>query len=178
MSTLNVDNINEYTSGNGVEIPGHILQVVSATDMTATSYTIANTNQKLGSLELSITPKSTSSKIFLLSTVNLNGERYFSLNFYRDSTRLGDATVATNNQSNINVYANIGDFNDLQYQMLSTTFFHYDSPSTTSAITYSVHLVRFWTSSDTIYYNRPENNTAAAYIARGRSHIIAMEIGG
>ena len=46
MSTLNVDNISEYTSGNGVEIPGHILQVVSATDTTATSYTIANTNQK------------------------------------------------------------------------------------------------------------------------------------
>ena len=78
----------------------------------------------------------------------------------------------------MNVYANGGDFNDLQYQMLSTTFFHYDTPSTTSAITYSVHVVRFWTSSDTIYYNRPENNTAAAYIARGRSHIMAMEIGG
>ena len=68
MSTLNVDNISEYTSGNGVEIPGHILQVVSATDTTATSYTIANTNQKLGSLELSITPKSTSSNICILYT--------------------------------------------------------------------------------------------------------------
>ena len=38
MSTLNVDNINEYTSGNGVEIPGHIIQVVSATDTTVASY--------------------------------------------------------------------------------------------------------------------------------------------
>ena len=38
MSTLNVDNINEYTSGNGVEIPGHIIQVVSATDTTVAYY--------------------------------------------------------------------------------------------------------------------------------------------
>ena len=49
------------------------------------------------------------------------------------------------------------------YQQL---FFHYDSPSTNVAITYSgYHLVRFWTSTDiSINYNRPENNTAAAYI--------------
>ena len=28
MSTLFVDTINEKTSGNGVEIPGHVIQVV------------------------------------------------------------------------------------------------------------------------------------------------------
>ena len=185
MSQLNVNTIgartgNEITiaSGDNLYLPGNILQVVSATDTTATSYSIANTNQKLGSLELSITPKSTSSKIFLLCTVNLNCERYFSLNFYRDSTRLGDSAAATGSQSNMNVYANGGDFNDLQYQMLSTTFFHYDTPSTTSAITYSTHVVRFYTSTDTIYYNRPLNNTDASYIGRARSHITAMEIGG
>ena len=83
MSTLNVDNINEYTSGNGVEIPGHILQVVSATDTTAASYTLANTNTKAGSLEVSITPKATSSKVFLMASIALGGaSRYNYLNFY------------------------------------------------------------------------------------------------
>ena len=28
MSTLFVDTINEKTSGNGIEIPGHVIQVV------------------------------------------------------------------------------------------------------------------------------------------------------
>ena len=32
MSTLFVDTINEKTSGNGIEIPGHVIQVIHATD--------------------------------------------------------------------------------------------------------------------------------------------------
>ena len=41
---------------------GSVLQVVSATDTTAASYTLAATNVKAGSLEVAITPTSTSSK--------------------------------------------------------------------------------------------------------------------
>ena len=32
MSTLFVDTINEKTSGNGIKIPGHVVQVVSTTN--------------------------------------------------------------------------------------------------------------------------------------------------
>ena len=118
MSTINVDNIAEYTSGNGVEIPGHILQVVNATDTTVASYTsTAGQGQKLGSLQLTITPKSTSSKIFLMTSLMISGQnRYWEMNFYRDSTRLGDTDTATGSRRNIFHQAGIGDFTDIIYQ--------------------------------------------------------------
>jgi hypothetical protein len=158
---------------------GSVLQVVSASDTTAASYSIgANSNQKLGSLEVSITPKATSSKILLLATVNtgLSG-RYNSLNFYRDSTVLGMSDQATGSRTNAGVYLNSGAFTEMTFQCLSTSMEYLDSPSSTSAITYSVHITRRH-STDTVYYNRPENDTDAAYIMRTRSHITAMEIGG
>jgi hypothetical protein len=73
--------------------------------------------------------------------------------------------------------ANTGEFTDIQYQALTTNMTYLDSPSSTSAITYSVYIGRHW-SSDTIYYNRPENDTDAGYISRCRSVITAIEVGG
>ena len=179
MSTINVDTINEYTTDNGVYIPDHVLQVVGATDATVASYTIsADANQKLGSLEVTITPKSTSSKILLLATVQTGGRgRYNSLNFYRGSTVLGMSDQASGSRTNAGSYLNTGDFNDIIYQVMTTNMHFFDSPSSTSAITYSVHVTRRY-SSDTIYYNRPENDTDAGYIMRTRSTITAIEVGG
>ena len=73
MSQLNVDTLGAQTGtsisvASGHTISGHISQVVNATDTTVASYTsTAGQGQKLGSLQLSITPKSTSSKIFIYS---------------------------------------------------------------------------------------------------------------
>ena len=127
MSTINVDNIAEYTSGNGVEIPGHILQVVNATDTTVASYTsTAGQGQKLGSLQLTITPKSTSSKIFLMTSLMISGQnRYWEMNFYRDSTRLGDTDTATGSRRNIFHQAGIGDFTDI----ISVSYTHLTLPT-------------------------------------------------
>ena len=55
MSTLYVDTITEKTSGNGVQIPGHVVQVVSSTYSTAGSTTSASPIQMWSGL--SITPK-------------------------------------------------------------------------------------------------------------------------
>jgi hypothetical protein len=157
-----------------------VLQTVNATDTTAASYSIAaDASQKLGSLEVAITPTSTSSKILLLATVSANdgGARYNSLNFFRDTTVLGMSSAATGSQTNAGVYLNSGDFNDMQYQCLATSMQFLDSPSSTSAITYSVQVTRRH-SAATIYYNRPENYTDAAFIMNCMSNITAIEIGG
>ena len=94
--TIKIDTIAEKTSAAGVTIDGvlikdnklasgtgNVLQVVNATDTTVASYSIAaNGSQKLGSLEVTITPSATSSKILLLATVNTGASgRYNSLNF-------------------------------------------------------------------------------------------------
>ena len=178
MSTLNVDNINEYTSGNGVEIPGHIIQVVSATDATVASYSLSGTTpQKLGSLELSITPKSTSSKILLTATINGNVKgRYMATCFVRGtSTRLGESDQASGSRTNVFMSPIYGEYTDVQYSVLPTTMEFVDSPNTTSATTYFAGMYRPY-GTDTFYYNRPENDTNAAYIYRTRSVITAMEI--
>lgn len=156
---------------------GKILQLVNATDTTVASYTsTAGVGQKLGSLELSITPSSTSSKIFLMTSLMIGGNnRYWEMNFYRNSTRLGDSTTATGNRRNIFHQGGLGDITDIAFQMLPFQMHYLDSPSSTSAITYSVYVQNY--STPTIYYNRPTNDTDAAFIHRARSVITAMEVG-
>ena len=63
MSTLKVDTINEKTSGNGVKIPGHVIQIVKSEvtgNVQATSATYLDVGHSLV-----ITPKFASSHILL-----------------------------------------------------------------------------------------------------------------
>ena len=63
MSTLKVDTINEKTSGNGVTIPGHIIQIVKSEvtgNVQATSATYLDVGHSLV-----ITPKFASSHVLL-----------------------------------------------------------------------------------------------------------------
>jgi hypothetical protein len=191
MSEIQVNTINEYTGANGVTIDGvllkdnklasgtgNILQVVNATDTTVASYTPgAGGTSQLGSLQLSITPSSTSSSIFLMTSLMIGGNnRYFEMNFFRDSTRLGDTNTATGNRRNIFHQAGLFDANDEQFQMIPFQMHYLDSPASTSSITYSVRTTHYSTAS--IYYNRPSDDTDGAFIHRARSVITAMEVGG
>ena len=112
-----------------------------------------------------------------MTSLMISGQnRYWEMNFYRDSTRLGDAATATGSRRNIFHQAGIGDFTDIIYQMIPFQMHYLDSPASTSAITYSVYAQSY--STPTIYYNRPQNDSDAAYIHRARSVITAMEVGG
>ena len=62
MSTLYVDTINEKTAGNGVQIPGHVVQVASTATILAGS-TTSTTFVDL--LSLSFTPKFSTSSLFV-----------------------------------------------------------------------------------------------------------------
>ena len=95
MSTLEVKAI-QAPSGYKLAMPaGHILQVVetsSATQVEVTSQTLADTGHSI-----SITPSSTSSKVFVQMTFNANvtsasnGMNYV---LYRGSTKIGDTGIA------------------------------------------------------------------------------------
>tara|TARA_B100000963_G_scaffold170223_1_gene148120 strand:- start:687 stop:1217 length:531 start_codon:yes stop_codon:yes gene_type:complete len=72
MSILKVDTINEKTSGNGVQIAGHVVQVVrrdptaaAITRFSGTSASYANTG-----LAISITPKFSNSLISVRASLN------------------------------------------------------------------------------------------------------------
>lgn len=64
MSILKVDTINEKTSGNGVKIPGHIVQTVSSTSYGSATYSLtASTEQNV--LSCNITPKFSNSHMHI-----------------------------------------------------------------------------------------------------------------
>lgn len=126
MSILKVDTIQEKTSGNGVYIPNHVIQTVSATTADFSPRTTTTSTSFISTgFDLSITPTSTSSKIliqFSISTgITLNGQyNYFKV--YRGSTPLGaEAAMGGSLHWSICYGATL------------------DSPATTSATTYSIY---------------------------------------
>ena len=134
MSILKVDTINEKTSGNGVAIPGHVIQVVSATYSTQT-LTTGSSFVDTG-LTASITPKFSSSKVFV--TVS----QAFSI------------TSGTNAQYQSNLIIADGSNNQLfgasgydQFRVKEQYAFHWQtnlqmlhSPNTTSSFTYKTRM--------------------------------------
>ena len=125
MSTILVDNINEKTSGNGVDIPGHVLQVVEAEFSTQTD--ISSTSYADSGLSVSITPTSSSSKILVITNVHcfINGTGLIGVNVVRGSTQIVEANKALGFADNSSTVAALTKL---------------DSPSTTSATTYKVQI--------------------------------------
>ena len=139
---------------------GKILQVesmlyVSGSDGSTTSTTYVDTG-----ITDSITPSATSSKIFVMATIN--GHRVSStainsiLNIERD---IGGTTAMMTAQA-------LGLGHTYETNMTTSTIFLVDSPSTTSAITYTVQF-------------KCDNASHTAYAHRGNavSQMILMEIG-
>ena len=158
MSTLFVDTINEKTTGNGIYIPGHVLQVQSAS--TNANGNSSSTTFVASGLQVSITPKSTSSKIFITvsgGTMFVPSGKYVYGTIYRGSNNLGvSSTVGL--MRNEAVGSN--EYFPHAMQVL-------DTPATTSAITYEPYY-RIDTAA-TFYWS---------YSTYGKLTITAMEIGG
>ena len=128
MSQLYVNAITEKTSGNGVQIPGHVIQVVTST--TSTEVTNNTTSEVATGLSASITPSSSSSKVFALVTLPIQlGSN--SGNIEVDYNLKRGSTVIAFNRAMVNVNAIVHEKREVSISKL-------DSPSTTSATTYSV----------------------------------------
>ena len=158
MSTLFVDTINEKTSGNGIYIPGHVLQVVQAKLTSAA--TTASTSFVDTGLSVTITPTSSSSKILVMAdygTGSNNSSNGMITQLVRGSTSLfyrGDS------------------FSGAGSTFGAGSFSHLDSPATTSAVTYKIQFLSQG-SSTTVSFNTSYTN----YVSP-TSHLTAMEFGG
>jgi len=160
MSILNVDTINEKTSGNGVHIAGHIIQTVFVNDTTeysnnTTSYTDTN-------LTATITPKSTSSKILITSQLATDAPvgSILTVRLLRGSTVLQEEGYWM-----FLTAQNSGD-----YILLRQPHFYLDTPSTTSAITYKWQLKRHSGTASPAYISYDDNTGTSD------SQIILQEI--
>ena len=133
-STLYVDNLIEKTSGNGVHIPGHVLQVVhnvSTGQVNSGSSSYANTG-----LTATITPKHTNSKVLVIvgqpmsfSTATTSArEGYW--NICRGTTQLIEGGSSFDLTEN----------NTFQITAFGNNLTYLDSPATTNATVYKTQM--------------------------------------
>ena len=132
MSTLFVDTINEKTSGNGIKIPGHVVQIQETIHTTQETYANFVYNDLFS---VNITPKYSDSKILVMVNVNVGGvsNSYVSLKVLRDSTFINQPTeTGTGEETHFGV--KITD----EFTTFNCSGQFLDSPSTTSQVTYKV----------------------------------------
>jgi len=154
---------------------GSVLQVVSATKTDAQALTpTAYVYNNISGLSVSITPKSTSSKIMIFSTVNgmsAVGANDAFLRFARDGSGIGVGDAA-GSRTTVG-----GTLNKLSGgSMFNCSMSYMDSPASTSALTYSSQIVL--SGGGTIYVNRTEVDVDINQYSRASSSITVMEIAG
>ena len=155
---------------------GSVLQVVS------TAKTDTFTSATLGwldvtGLSVSITPRSTSSKIMVFGRITglgTIGATRMQMRLVRDATAIsiGDAASARLQVSGNEIYGGAD-----ADALLGSTVFYLDSPATTSASTYKIQVLN-GNGVSTIYINRTQNDTNSVITPRATSSITVMEIQG
>lgn len=149
---------------------GKILQVVNAHKTDAEAYTPSTTWTDVASLSVSITPSSTSNKVYLTATVNAATDARAHFRILRGSTPIavGDA-AGSRVQSFASDFQRVGG-PDIRSASVSWL----DSPSTTSATTYKMQ-VRL-DGGGTVYINRPESTIDTGSYGRPVSSLILLEV--
>ena len=137
MSTLFVDPINEKTNGNGVQIPGHVLQVVRqnpAVDWSGSRWSGSGTSFAKGFMELTITPKETTSLIIIRAEIMgfMGASNSY---FYHTIKR----NVSGGSSTDLGLSAGSSGLVCNQLSSWNAQHINYvDAPGTTSAITYEL----------------------------------------
>ena len=158
----------------GTATSGSVLQVAQSVVNTSSS-TTSGSLVDISGLSVSITPRSTTSKIYVSAVVNIGPDGTNSddigLRLMRDGTAIGVGSGA--NTANLSVFTRGNDRGSgtAQLAILPLTMQHLDSPSTTSALTYKV---QWYTRVGTIYLNRRASDTNFVT----SSSITVMEIAG
>ena len=110
---------------------GKIHQLVQSPIVTSVQSTTSTSYVDMTNLTLDITPSATSSKILLIAQIAFKsaGSSYWTaITALRDSTDLGQATYG------------LGRVNDDSYQAIPVCITYFDSPSSTSQLTYQVYM--------------------------------------
>ena len=153
---------------------GAVLQVLQAVK-TDTQSTTSATFVDITGLSVSITPKSSSSKILISASVNrgTTDNMISNFQFMRDSTAIGIGDAAGSRaRSSMSVYTGSS---DSVSHIVTVAMNFLDSPSTTSATTYKVQF-RSQGGGQTTFINRNSADGDGATVPRTISSITVMEI--
>tara|TARA_B110000211_G_scaffold44831_1_gene47493 strand:- start:20 stop:523 length:504 start_codon:yes stop_codon:yes gene_type:complete len=167
MSTLEVKGI-QAPSGFDLDMPaGHIVQTVYGTYSTIVS--LSSTSYVDSGLSLSITPKFSTSKIYIIvnqqSSIQSSAggtDGGFGLRLLRDST------VVFSPATNYDVYLYLANSADTVNNRSRTPLNYLDSPATTSTITYKTQASSY----------NPTNGPVNFQNASNPSNITLMEVAG
>lgn len=180
MSTLYVDTINEKTTGNGIYIPGHVIQVVNTEHTARQSFNTA-TFAEITALSTAITPASSSSKILIHCNVTLSAFGHADLRIYRDIggtetlLSVGDA-AGSRTQSSFHTYSSTT--YATTYDAKQSAILIQDTPATTSEVTYRTYIATPYSASYYVVVNGQYSEADAGYTGRTISTVTLMEIGG
>jgi hypothetical protein len=176
---LNSSSISGLAAVGGLSSPqtGSVLQVVNSTYTSTFSQSIA-TRAKLNNISVSITPTSATSKILVMCGIFFEGATAADHNWhfflYRDSTDISSPSPGSRGAAIAMAGTGFYDAdNDSTPAMVN--FHYFDSPSTTSTITYAPG-VGCSSGTSTIYINRTVTDTDGLGYERGISSITLMEI--
>tara|TARA_B100000085_G_C18316185_1_gene420384 strand:- start:55 stop:585 length:531 start_codon:yes stop_codon:yes gene_type:complete len=168
----------------GAYASGGVIQV-QRTLYTGTTSTTCNTgtNTELSHLTVNITPTSTSSIIRIDAAItgewsNVAADWNSNWFFYRDSTKLA-APVDGSRNTGIHMGTSLSIYVDNASSTPENAHYSYfDSPSTTSQITYKVGVLQGSGGNYTWYTNRTGEDQDNAQYERGVSFISVTEIAG
>ena len=121
----------EVPSGHVLTAPGHIIQIIQA--QTNTVFSTTSTSYVDSGFAASITPKFSSSKIYVLAGINLYNNTaggVSSSTIYRDGSRISDSAT----------YGHSYGYNSAGAHVNQVTYTYLDSPNTTSATEYKIYI--------------------------------------
>lgn len=149
---------------------GKVIQVVSTT-LTTTFTGVSTSLADITGLTLSITPTSSSNKIFLIYSVQYiaSAGNASGIALLRDAIVVGAGATAGSRTS---VNSSAIRTSDL-VSIMSSSNQYFDSPATTSATTYKL---QYYVQAGTFYLNRTVTDADAANTSRASSTITAIEI--
>jgi hypothetical protein len=159
-----------------------VLQVQQTVFKDTFSTSIGPNFAEVTGLRCNITPKSTNSKILIRFSLCL-ASQYFTFRgrILRDGTAIDDALGNQRGSNRRRVtfdYCQYYSGNSTVYDMIAGVVEYLDSPSTTSAVQYSIDLGGFSTSY-AVYVNRTHNDLdATSYNGAPISTVTLTEIGG
>ena len=158
---------------------GSVLQIVTA-HKTDTFSTLATSSSMAAvpGMSVTITPSSASNKILVMLGCNMgsSADCLVSYQLYRDSTPIGIGD-ASGNKPRVTGTAVYASGTDMFYGGIPLSIQYLDSPSTTSAVTYSLKVGQ--NNNYTVYFNRiGSDRDTTNYDTRSGSSITVMEVAG
>ena len=163
----------------GINVTGSVLQVVQGSS-TATQI-LASASFTSTAISASITPLSSSNKILVFSTIACDGSAgggsegvYFRL--YRNGSHVS-ASAGADESNRYGIFIGLAGFAGDDNGLTTLSQQHLDSPSSTSALTYTIY-GRTYNGSYPGYINRSSADLNQTFTPRGISTITLMEIAG